>query len=679
MGRRALRPVAIVMLALLPVIVVGATVVVLYTSSARDGIVAQRLARARSVADAADGLVSSSITTLNALALTPLMKNADTIEVNAFVTSVVAQNPDWFTIGLSDANGLNISSTAAPPRSVSIADRDYFQGALAGHPTVGSVVIARGNQPVRLIVIGVPITFSDGSKGVLSGGLRLNRVERQLAALTGSDTMLRVIDQRGQEFVGPTVRPDAIQDVSQDPDVALATSEPSGARTIAIGGVDTLVAHAAVPTSGWTVIVAQPVSAAFAVPDRELQVTLGLAATGLVGAMIVAYVVGRRIARSDAQIEAERRRVVQLASAIAAERDELQQLIDGVPEGIVLRRMDGTVVVNQAAQRLVGTIASDPTEIGATLGMRHLDGTPYERDEVPVVRALRGEEVHGEQVLVRPVGAAADRTLLVSSAPVLRDDSVIAAATIFQDISDIKALEAQRAEFFSVASHEIKTPVTAMHLQLQILQRLVATGATQRFAEMVDRALGRSRALAELVTDLLEASRIESGRLTLEMEDADLGALVREVAETFPSDDQHPLRVVTPATPVPVRADPRRVREIVENVVTNAMKYSPDGGEIVVQVALEPDVARVRISDRGFGIPASEQPYVFDRFFRTSRARPYGGVGLGLYISRDIARRHGGDLVLESSSEDGSTFTLTLPLAVPSAPTATDDGVAAGT
>jgi signal transduction histidine kinase len=255
-------------------------------------------------------------------------------------------------------------------------------------------------------------------------------------------------------------------------------------------------------------------------------------------------------------------------------------------------------------------------------------------------------------------------TLLVSVAP-LRDESgdVDAAVAVFQDITALKELERQRTEFFSVASHEIKTPVTSIHLQLQMLERLIAAGQLERARDMAARAVERSRSLGDLVGDLLEVSRIESGSVSLELRDVDLREIVTSVASSFAGDDAHPIRTLVPEAPVPVRADARRIRETLENLISNALKYSPDGGPIDMEVLVRDGTARVRVRDRGFGVPPADQPYIFDRFYRTSRAAAYGGVGLGLFISREFATRHGGALELESSSERGSTFVLSLPLA----------------
>jgi signal transduction histidine kinase len=260
-----------------------------------------------------------------------------------------------------------------------------------------------------------------------------------------------------------------------------------------------------------------------------------------------------------------------------------------------------------------------------------------------------------------------DLTVLSSVAPLRRGAETIGAIAVFQDISALKALERQRTEFFGVASHEIKTPITALQLQLQLAQRALRSGHMPRLAEMIDGATTRIAALVSLVNELLDVTRIDAGRLALEMRPLDLGALTVAVVRRFPADDAHPITVTVPEAPITVNADARRVTETLENLLSNALKYSPDGGAVEVSVSRDGNVARVRIRDRGFGVPLAEQPYIFDRFFRTSRARAYGGVGLGLFISRDIARRHGGSLELESSSEAGSTFVLSFPVATEAA------------
>jgi signal transduction histidine kinase len=148
----------------------------------------------------------------------------------------------------------------------------------------------------------------------------------------------------------------------------------------------------------------------------------------------------------------------------------------------------------------------------------------------------------------------------------------------------------------------------------------------------------------------------------MELEDIDLATVVRQTVDEYPTDADHPIRVISSGGSMPVRGDGRRLVEVLENLLGNAVKYSPDGGAVTVEIGREKDQAVVRIRDEGLGIPEAERGQLFERFFRTSVAKPYGGVGLGLYISREIVTRMGGDVRLESSGGRGSVFRVTLPL-----------------
>jgi signal transduction histidine kinase len=265
-------------------------------------------------------------------------------------------------------------------------------------------------------------------------------------------------------------------------------------------------------------------------------------------------------------------------------------------------------------------------------------------------------------MLVRNPAVDADLNLLVSASPVRRDGEIVAAVSVFQDITQIRSFERQRTEFFSMASHEIRTPVTAIQLQLDLALRQMARGDTSRTQELMTKARQRTKALTALINDLLDITRLDVGRFRLDPEPIDLGEVVRSAVEDYPSDGQHPIAVISSGGAMPVLADPRRMVEVLENLLSNAVKYSPDGGDISVEVGREKQTAVVRIRDNGLGVPEGERDRIFERFYRTSIAKPYGGVGLGLYISKEIVTRLGGDIELESTSERGSVFRVTLPL-----------------
>jgi PAS domain S-box-containing protein len=225
-----------------------------------------------------------------------------------------------------------------------------------------------------------------------------------------------------------------------------------------------------------------------------------------------------------------------------------------------------------------------------------------------------------------------------------------------------------RDDFLSIASHELKTPLTPLSLHLAMVQRRVEKG------ERVDPALLRqARAqlvrLTGLINDLLDAARVGDGRLSLHPAPLELEALVRRTAaRAVPARDAlHPLQVHAPDGPLWVRGDASRLEQVVANLVDNAVKYSPGGGPVQVEVAAQGDMAVVAVGDRGIGIPPDQQELLFDRYFhaRNVPAHSYGGLGLGLYISRDIVERHGGHIWVESEVGKGSTFYVALPLLQP--------------
>jgi signal transduction histidine kinase len=783
---------AIVLLAFAPFAIVVSAMVQRHTESARAGIIDDRLAQARAAAHVADSYIDGRVATLVALSQLGSVQAATPANANEVLGPVLAADPTWLTLALSDAQGLNITSFSAPARTVNISDRDYFQQAMTtAQPAVGSVITPRGTLARKTVVIATPIRFADGSRGALSGALALDSVEDILREALPAGLTLLVVDRTGREFIGPQATSGVAPLVANDADVRLAMPGGAGATVLTLAGVDTLVAYARADDPGWSIMLEQPAAAAFAVPDRDAWGAVVLTLTGLGAALVLASYFGRRLTRSYAAVdraraEAEterarlsealrhapaqvglllgpdlvfavvspdslgplglkesdvigkpyrevdpdpgrqalieevfrtgrprraaeahtiirlpsgatreayfnsailplrdadgqidgvvyhavdvtdlvqaRQRVEELVRAVAAERDELQQLINTLPEAIVLMRADGSTVRNHAAAAILGDaapLAGDFDGAGVTPagGVRHGNG------ETHILRALRrGDVVHGEQMLLRNASGG-ETPILASAAPVRRDGKIVAAVAVFQDISALKAIEAQRTEFFSVASHEIKTPITAIQLQLDLAQRLHEGGQHARVGEMLRRALTRTRDLAELVNDLLTVSRIDAGRFGVEPIDLDLATVARDAAENFPTDETHPIRVSAPATPVVVRADRRRIVETVENLLSNAVKYSPEGGAIDIEVCAEGGRAVLRVRDHGIGVPPEEHAYIFERFFRTSRARSFGGVGLGLYISREIVERHGGSLELESSSEGGSTFTVALPLA----------------
>lgn len=240
----------------------------------------------------------------------------------------------------------------------------------------------------------------------------------------------------------------------------------------------------------------------------------------------------------------------------------------------------------------------------------------------------------------------------------------------------LQELDRLKTQFMSVASHELKTPITAMSGFLQVLlrriRRRVDTGppdaatwsedqkAIEDQLEIVQRQTAK---LARLVDELLDVSRIQSGRVDFAFTEMDLTHLVREVAERMQTTTAIHVIDVGGKRAVPVVADRDHLEQVLNNLIANAVKYSPDGGKITVRVEEDGEMAALAVTDQGIGIPQEELGSVFGLFYRSPdrRARDVGGMGLGLYISKEIIDRHGGRIWAESVLGEGTTFQVRLP------------------
>jgi PAS domain S-box-containing protein len=223
----------------------------------------------------------------------------------------------------------------------------------------------------------------------------------------------------------------------------------------------------------------------------------------------------------------------------------------------------------------------------------------------------------------------------------------------------------ERDQFFSIAAHELKTPITAFRARVQLmLRQLDRFGELDaaRVRHLLDVADQQSGRLARLAQQLLDASRLEGGKLTLQYQDVDLVRLVQEVvAYARDQTDRHVLDVQAPPI-LHVRVDPLRLEQVVVNLIDNAVKYSPAGGAIDVNLSTGADGSiRLAVRDRGLGIPLEQRPRIFERFYQAHGEEHFGGLGLGLFISQQIVQLHGGEISLEAPADGGTRFVVTLP------------------
>lgn len=237
-------------------------------------------------------------------------------------------------------------------------------------------------------------------------------------------------------------------------------------------------------------------------------------------------------------------------------------------------------------------------------------------------------------------------------------------AVIFTDITERKRLEQGQQDFIAMASHDLAGPVTVVRARAQLMRRRKAYDE-----DSVDAIIEQTSRMDRLLNDLRELVQLEAGWLPLDSQPADLAGLVREAIERAQLQTTiHQISLTAPAEQVIGAWDCNRLEQILDNLLGNAIKYSPNGGAVAIEIALSGDRAHLSITDEGQGIEAEEIPRLFERFYRGHQVSGPTGLGFGLYITRMLVEAHGGFISATSTPGVGSTFTLTLPLLHPSTP-----------
>lgn len=235
--------------------------------------------------------------------------------------------------------------------------------------------------------------------------------------------------------------------------------------------------------------------------------------------------------------------------------------------------------------------------------------------------------------------------------------------SIRHDITPRKKLERQKDEFIGIASHELKTPVTSLKGYIQVMyKRFVKNGDTVS-AQHMQKMNAQVDKLSLLIEDLLDVTKIETGRLQLSQEEFDINILVQEIVEQLQlTTEKHVLKIRGKVDRL-VSGDRDRIGQVIANLLSNAIKYSPAADEVIISLASTPQQLQISVQDFGVGIPPQKRQRVFERFYRVSgeKKSTFPGLGLGLYISSEIIQRHQGKIWVESEIGQGSQFHFTLP------------------
>jgi PAS domain S-box-containing protein len=376
-----------------------------------------------------------------------------------------------------------------------------------------------------------------------------------------------------------------------------------------------------------------------------------------------------------------------LHNTIETERTRLRAILDQLPEGILIAETaSGTIsYANPAAAQLLGISAE---EIIATPLHRHtwlrtriettIDGRPLPPWNFLAIRALSGETLTGKEALViRPDGTRI--VTLASCAPLYAERGLMSGAVIvLQDVTEQKTLEQQKNDFFSIANHELRTPITVIQGFAEILQ--LKSAQEQHLDDLTHYALSniteQSQHLTRLIEEMLDISRIEQTQFTLHCTSCDLLSILKRVIDSQSSVTQHRhfrflLDGLQDAETLPAYLDEYRIEQVFNNLINNAIKYSSAESTIEIGLRLLPEKTPGRlqevliwVKDEGIGITAEDIPHIFKRFHRARNVdRSHSGFGIGLYLVKEVITRHKGHIRVESCEGKGSTFYITLPLA----------------
>jgi two-component system phosphate regulon sensor histidine kinase PhoR len=524
-----------------------------------------------------------------------------------------------------------------------------------------------------------------------------NELQARLASLASGDpTRLTIVRADGVVLADSFEDPAVMNNHGDRPEIRAAASDGVGrsSRFSQTLGSDQLYTAVRVPAEGELIGFARTAYPLVAIEARVGQlrtvVIFGAGLAALAG-LAIGYVFARRVTAPLAAVTAAVEELTlggyghvrapgtpdeigRLAEAfnkmsdelrervemIEADRNKLLAILSGMVEGVVaIDREERVVHMNAVAGRLLGVQPGDST------GQRVWDVTRLA--EIPDIleRTQNGEEFHGE---VKLPSAGEETIHMEFNASPLRDAAGGRAGSVvvLHDLTELRRLEQVRSDFVANVSHELKTPLTAIRGMVETMldDRDMEPDQARRF---LDRVANQTKRLSLLVTDLLTLARIESAEVRTDRRPVDLRDPVQECASRAQPLCQMKsiqLDVDLPQTPAILVGDDEDLRQIVGNLLDNALKYTPEGGRVALRVIPKGSEILVEVEDTGIGIDPRDSERVFERFYRVdkARSRELGGTGLGLAIVKHLVLSAGGRISLDSTPGRGSRFGVHLPI-----------------
>lgn len=350
-----------------------------------------------------------------------------------------------------------------------------------------------------------------------------------------------------------------------------------------------------------------------------------------------------------------------LGELLAAHRSS-QAVIDSLPDPVLVVAVEGHLLhVNESAQRLL--------RIRLDAGLGTLDAAVRGVLERVRQHVLSGKGPYlpkGLEEAARIDTVDGERRLLPRGTPVYSEQGdVVGTTVVLQDVTRLLTFEELKNDLVATVAHEFRTPLTSLHMSIHLLTEQLVGPLTEKQSDLVHAAREDCERLQRIVEDLLDLSRIESGRIVLRKSPVGIEGLARASLEIQAMNAEQrgvTLRCEVVPGPERVLADPDRIQLVFTNLLANAIRYSPPGGVVTLRASVADGRARFVVIDQGPGVPPALRESIFEKYFRAPGTES-DGAGLGLFIAREIVQAHGGGIGVESAPEGGSRFWFTLPLA----------------
>ncbi|OGK22339.1 hypothetical protein A3C98_05245 [Candidatus Roizmanbacteria bacterium RIFCSPHIGHO2_02_FULL_37_15] len=362
-----------------------------------------------------------------------------------------------------------------------------------------------------------------------------------------------------------------------------------------------------------------------------------------------------------------------LQEELREERDIAKAIVSSMGEGLLVLDTDYKIkLINPAAEKFLETNSKEAVgQKWAEFGKAYIGDKPIPFDKRSAVISLK-------KGLVKITTITDDHYYVTRSgrkfpvvaitAPLIHNNQVIGIVKVFRDASKEKDIDRMKTEFISLASHQLRTPLSAIKWFVELITDPKSGPMTEEQKEYTKNISISTERMIDLVNSLLNISRIESGRIMIEPKPTDLLNLVKEVeAELAKKIDLKKIKlIVSTHQKLPkINIDPKLISHVYTNLIDNALKYTPESGEIVVIISKKDQEIISQVTDSGYGIPQPEQTKLFQKFFRASNVVRHvtEGTGLGLYLVKAIVESSGGKIWFKSEENKGTTFWFSLPLA----------------